>query len=239
AAWLAEEDITIYHSVPALFRRVAESDVPLPALRLIRLEGDQAAPRDIELFRRRFDRGAILVNGLGATECGIVRQFFVDHDTPVTLGPVPIGYPVEDMEVTLLDESGGPVATDEIGEIAVRSRYLAKEYWGQPELTTAAFHTGPGAARTYRTGDLGRLQADGCLEHLGRKDFQHKIGGGRVEAAEVEAALFEVPGVKEVTVVTRERAAGEPQLVAYIVPTEPPGPTVSSIRRSLVQRLPG
>jgi amino acid adenylation domain-containing protein len=238
-AWLAAERITIYHSVPALFRRVAEGDAPLPALRIVRLEGDRAAPRDVELFRQRFPPGAVLVNGLGATECGLVRQFFVDHDTTVPDGVVPIGYPVEDMDVVLLDESGGPVATGEIGEITVRSRYLAEGYWRQPELTASSFRRGPGGVRTYRTGDLGRLRADGCLEHLGRKDFQLKIGGNRVEAAEVEAALLEVPGVKEATVATREGRDGEPRLVAYVVPTEPPGPTVTAIRRHLTGQLPG
>jgi thioesterase domain-containing protein/acyl carrier protein len=219
---------------------VAEGDAPLPALRIVRLEGDRAAPRDVELFRQRFPPGAVLVNGLGATECGLVRQFFVDHDTTVPDGVVPIGYPVEDMDVVLLDESGrGPVATGEIGEITVRSRYLAEGYWRQPELTASSFRTGPDGVRTYRTGDLGRLRADGCLEHLGRKDFQLKIGGNRVEAAEVEAALLEVPGVQEATVATREGRDGEPRLVAYVVPSEPPGPTVSAIRRHLTGQLPG
>src|SRR4030095_6930896 len=111
-----------------------------------------------------------------------------------------------------VDGAGVPVATGEIGEITVRSRYLAEGYWRQPELTASSFRRGPGGVRTYRTGDLGRLRADGCLEHLGRKDFQLKIGGNRVEAAEVEAALLEVPGVKEATVATREGRDGEPRL---------------------------
>ena len=237
-AWLAAEGITIYHSVPALFRRVAEGDAPLTALRLVRLEGDRAAPRDVELFRRRFARGTVLVNGLGATECGIVRQFFVGHDTPVPGDTVPVGYPVEDMEVVLLGETGRPVAAGEVGEIAVRSRYLAREYWRRPELTAAAFHAGPDGQRTYRTGDLGRLRPDGCLEHLGRKDFELKIAGQRVETEAVEAALLEVPGVKEATVATREDRAGDPRLVAYVVPAALPGPTVSVMRGHLVEKLP-
>jgi amino acid adenylation domain-containing protein len=240
APWLEREGITIYHSVPALFRRVAESGRSFPVLRLVRLEGDQASPRDVELFKRYLSPGAILVNGLGATECGIVRQFFVDHDTAVPDGVLPIGYPVEDMDVVLLDETGRDVAAGEVGEIAVRSRYLAREYWGQPELTAAAFRASPGqdGPRTYRTGDLGRFRPDGCLEHLGRKDFQLKIDGNRVEAAEVEAALLEAPDIREAAVATREDSAREPRLVAYIVPSAAPGPTVTSIRRRLARRLP-
>ncbi|HEY5725314.1 MAG TPA: AMP-binding protein, partial [Methylomirabilota bacterium] len=75
-AWLAAESITIYHSVPALFRQVAPHGGALPALRLVRLEGDGASPRDLALFQRHFTRDCVLDNGLGATECGLVRQFF-------------------------------------------------------------------------------------------------------------------------------------------------------------------
>jgi non-ribosomal peptide synthetase component F len=121
--WLQGERITIYHSVPALFRRLAEG-LSLPALRIVRLEGDQAAPQDIELFKERCSRGALLVNGLGATECGIARQFFVDHDTCISTGVVPVGYPVEDMDVVVLDDTGREVTSGEVGEIVVRSRYL-------------------------------------------------------------------------------------------------------------------
>src|SRR5262249_36025244 len=192
-AWLEDERITIYHSVPALLRRMAEGSPPLPALRVVRLEGDQAAPRDIELFKVRCSRGAILVNGLGATECGIVRQFFVDHDTCISTGVVPVGYPVQETDVTVLDEKGEEVIAGEVGEIVVRSRYLANGYWRQPALTAAAFREelDPGGTRSYHTGDLGRLRLDGCLEHLGRKEFNPKIGGSRVQVAEVEAALLE------------------------------------------------
>jgi amino acid adenylation domain-containing protein len=239
AAWLAAERVTIYHSVPALFRRVAEAGVALPALRLVRLEGDRATPRDLQLFQERFAPGTLLVNGLGATECGLVRQFFVDHHTAVVGGVVPIGYPVEDMDVSVVDEDGSPVAPGEIGEIAVSSRYLARGYWRQPALTAAAFRAGTDGVRSYRTGDLGRLRADGCLEHLGRKDFQLKIGGHRIEAAPVEAALLAVSGVREATVATREDGASGPRLVAYIVPTRASGPSVSAIRRHLLGQLPG
>ena len=236
-AWLQRERITIYHSVPALFRRVAES-LSLSALRIVRLEGDQAAPRDIELFKARCPRGALLVNGLGATECGIARQFFVDHDTCISTGVVPVGYPVEDMDIVVLDE-GHEVASGEVGEIVIRSRYLAQGYWRQPALTASAFRADPSSdgVRSYHTGDLGRLRSDGCLEHLGRKDFSPKIAGSRVHVADVEAALMEVPGVKEAAVAVLD-PDGEPRLAAYLIPRNWPGPTVGDIRRCLADHLP-
>jgi amino acid adenylation domain-containing protein len=238
--WLQGERITIYHSVPALFRRLAEG-LSFPALRIVRLEGDQAAPQDIKLFKERCSRGALLVNGLGATECGIARQFFVDHDTCMSIGVVPVGYPVEDMDVVVLDDTGRGVISGEVGEIVVRSRYLAQGYWRQPSLTAAAFGAEPGTdgLRSYHTGDLGRLRSDGCLEHLGRKDFSStKVGGNRVHVADVEAALLEVPDLKEAAVAILDPHGGEPRLAAYLVPRKPPGPTVSVIRRCLAERLP-
>ena len=82
-----------------------------------------------------------------------------------------------------------------MGEIAVRSRYLAPGYWGRPDLTARAFRPPEvsGGPRTYLTGDLGRMDPDGCLHHLGRKDFQLQVRGFRVEAGEVEAALMRMP----------------------------------------------
>ena len=92
---------------------------------------------------RHFDEGCLLVNGLGTTETGLVRQFFLAPDDPISGPLLPIGRAVEDMEVQLLDESGQAVEIGAIGEIAVASRYLALGYWQRPELTSAAFQPDP------------------------------------------------------------------------------------------------
>ncbi len=239
AGWLRREAITIYHSVPSLFRCVATSGAAFPALRLIRLEGDRASAADLAAFQSAFAPPCVLVNGLGATECGIVRQYFVGAGSAAPPGLVPIGYPVQDMDVAVLDEAGGELGAGQVGEIAVRSHYLARGYWRRPDLTAAAFSADPRdpALRTYRTGDLGRLRVDGCLEHLGRKDAQVKIRGNRVETAEVEAALLAVETIREAAVVTREQSS-EPALVAYVVPSGDGPPNVSALRRRLAERLP-
>ena len=119
---------------------------------------------------------------------------------------MPIGYPVEDMEVTVVDEAGRPAAPDEVGEIAVRSEYLALGYWNRPDLTARAFESDAAGRRRYRTGDLGRLRRDGCLEHLGRKDSRTKIRGITVSLAEVEAAFSGLPSIREAAVVARTDA---------------------------------
>jgi amino acid adenylation domain-containing protein len=240
ASWVSQEGITIYHSVPSIFRLLALGKQSYPALRIIRLEGDQATPKDIELYKVHFPDTCILVNGLGATECGIVRQYFVNKDTPTPDNVVPIGFPVEDMEVVLLDQSGQQVGPDSVGEIAVRSCYLAPGYWRRPDLTKAVFLTDSrgGSQRMYRTGDLGRMRVGGCLEYLGRQNFQSRIRGQWVEIAEVEKALRQVAALKDVVVLTVEGISSEPKLVAYLVPGESPPPGIEELRRQLAQRLP-
>ena len=109
AEWLDEAGVTIYHSVPAVFRRLAERRPELRRLRVIRLEGDRATPRDVELFRDAFHDGCVVVNGLGLTECGLVRRFVVDRTSELPGSAVPVGYEVDDMEVLLLGENGRPV----------------------------------------------------------------------------------------------------------------------------------
>ena len=121
---------------------------------------------------------------------------------------VPVGYPVEDNEILLLNDDGEQVGFNDIGEIAAKSRYLSPGYWHRPDLTQAVFRPDPEGSdeRIYRTGDLGR------------KDDQVKIRGYRVEVDEIEIALIEHPAIKEAVVVARADQRGGQRLVAYPVP---------------------
>ena len=163
-------------------------------MRVIRLEGDRATSLDVELYRRHFEPHCVLANGLGTTETGLCRQYLIDRSTKVADGILPVGYPVEGMEVEILDEQGSQVEFGEQGEIAVRSRYLALGYWRRPDLTSVAFRSEPDGKRTYRTGDLGRMRSDGCLEYLGSQGFPTEDSGpprrhrrGRVPADRCES----------------------------------------------------
>jgi non-ribosomal peptide synthetase component F len=187
AAWIRREQVTIFHAVPAIFRVLVASGLRFPDVRVVRLEGDRASWRDVELFRSRFSPTAILANGLGTTETGLVCQYRVGPETALEDGVLPVGLPAPGMEVLVLDEHGAPKPDGSAGEIAVRSRYLAAGYMGAPELTAERFlQDGGGDARIYRTGDVGRVGPGGRLEYLGRIDGSLRIGGVRVEPAEVE-----------------------------------------------------
>jgi amino acid adenylation domain-containing protein len=239
-AWLSREGLTIYHSVPSLFREIARDlrGGEGLALRLVKLGGEPTWRSDLELFRRGFPADCLLYVALGATEIHNIRHFFIDTRTDFAGDVLPVGHAFEDTEVLILGESGAPVAPGEIGEIAVRSAYLSPGYWRRPDLTDRAFTAVEGSAgeRIYRTGDLGRLGPDGCLEVIGRVDFQVKIRGFRVELGEIEAVLRQQPGVVDAAVVAREQGVGDRQLVAYVV--APSGSNEAELRRALQERLP-
>ncbi|MFQ5853749.1 MAG: AMP-binding protein, partial [Candidatus Binatia bacterium] len=243
ANWLIREGITISFFGSPLFRYFLDNltgEEEFPALRVIRLGSDSVRKKDVENFTKYFPPHCLLVNGLSSTETGTVRRYFIDKDTEILTSTVPVGYPVEDAEVLLLDEHGDEVDAAQVGEIAVKSRYLALGYWKRPDLTEAAFMEDPedGTRRIYRMGDLGRMSPDGRLEHLGRKDFQVKIRGYRVEISEVEMALLNLDTIQDTVVLVREDRLGDQRLVAYVVPAVQPSPDVSTLRNALAKSLP-
>jgi len=195
---------------------------------------------DVELFQRHFAPGAILRNGLGSAEVLVVRHCFIDRSVAIASPAVPVGYAVEDKDVLIVDDERQPVPAGEVGEIAVRSRYMARGYWRRPEQTAERFLDVPGSPgeRVYLSGDLGRIGPDGCLAHLGRKDFQVKVRGKLIAPIEVENALLDMPSVREAAVVARADSAGDLALVAYVVPAEAPGPSDGALRRALAASLP-
>jgi len=244
ADWLTQQRITIYRSVPSVFRQFVNAltgKEEFADLRLIYSAGDSVSWTDIELYKRHFPSNCIFINGLGSTESLTFRWYFIDKKTPTIGAALPVGYAVEDKSVLLLDDQGNEVGFNEIGQMAVRSRYLSPGYWNKPDLTQAAFRPGgqESAERTYLSGDMGRMLPDGCLMHLGRRDFQVKIRGQRIEFAEIEMALLNLDAIKEAVVVGREDRGGNQRLIAYLVSAKQQGPTVSSIRCALAERLPG
>jgi amino acid adenylation domain-containing protein len=243
AEWLIQQEITIYRSVPTTFRHfisTLDGKEQFPKLRLVYMAGEPVYKRDVDLYKRHFSSDCIFMNGIGSTECLTYRWYFINRETTINSTNVPVGYALVDMEILLLDDHGNQVGPNQIGEMAVKSRYLCPGYWRKPDSTQAVFLSSPegGEGRIYRTGDLGLMLADGCLMHMGRKDFQVKIRGHRVELAEIEAALLSSGKIKEAVVTLREDRPGDQRLVAYLVPAERPVPIVATLRRALTEKLP-
>jgi amino acid adenylation domain-containing protein len=242
--WLNQEEITVYSSVPSVFRNFANNlrgHETFPSLRLIRLTGEAVYSSDVEIYRKYFSRNCILVNRLSSTEAPAFRQYFIDGSTTITDNLVPVGYAVEGNDVFLIRDDGQEADVNETGEITVKSRHLSPGYWRNPDLTRAKFSSAPGEEekRIYKTGDLGRMNRDGCLVYLGRRDFQVKVRGNRIELAEIERALADLGLFNEVVVVPLEDHPGEQRLVAYLAPTSRVAVTVSALRRFLSEKLPG
>jgi non-ribosomal peptide synthetase component F/acyl carrier protein len=210
-----------------------------PGLRLIRLGSESVSWKEIELYKKNFSKDCVLSIELSCSEAYTLTQFLATTRTQIDF-TVPVGYAVEDKEILILDDKGAPLGPNEIGEIAVRSRFLSPGYWKRPDLTDLAFKQDknyPGH-RIYRTGDLGRISSDGCLEHLGRKDTQVQIRGYRVECREIELALLRDPVVDQAFVTHGKDDKDETYLIAYIVCGHGANPTVTELREKFSRRLP-
>lgn len=235
ADWVRDREITIFHSTPAIFRMLTSTGRTFPSVRIVRLEGDAASGLDAERFRQCCAADATLANGLGATETGLSAQYFVDVDS-LADGPLPIGYPTEDMEIELIGPDGRAVACGAAGEIVVKSEFLALGYWNDPERTRLAFSTEPDGRRAYRTGDMARRAPDGCITHLGRVDSQLKVGGQRIDIDGIESALTRVAGVREAVVTIVAGQDGDAQIVAYLT-MDGPLASVAALRSAVSARL--
>ena len=243
AAWIGRQRITILHTLATTYRRLLETvtdDRDLATVRIVRIGGEPISGEDVQRFRRHFAPGCQILHSMGPTESlGICRMFLAPgaHEGDAR---VPVGFPPSGKTLLLLDEAGREVAPGAIGEIVVQSEYLALGYWRQPEQTAAVFRADPagGPARRYHTGDLGRLDAEGRLCHIGRRDLQVKIRGSRVEITEVEGVLRALEGVAGAVADARASDESEPRLIAWVVPRAGAALTAAALRRAVAERLP-
>ncbi|SEL65288.1 non-ribosomal peptide synthase domain TIGR01720/amino acid adenylation domain-containing protein, partial [Nitrosovibrio tenuis] len=214
---------------------------PLPTtLRQIITAGEQlqVTPPIRNLFRGL--PGCQLHNHYGPSETHVVTAFTLPgspEDWPLL---PPIGRPIANTSIHLLDSGLRPVPIGVPGEMYIGGDNLARGYLNRPELTAEKFVAGPGypEVRLYRTSDLARYLPDGNIEFLGRLDHQVKVRGFRVEPGEVEAVLATHSAVREAAVVARQDEPGDRRLVAYVVPRTETRPTAGELRQYLQERLP-
>jgi aspartate racemase len=185
--------------------------------------------------------GCRLINGYGPTEDTTFTCCYSVTDPASLKGSVPIGRPISNTSVYILDRAMNPVPIGVAGELFIGGDGVARGYLNRPELNAERFIPNPfsktQSARLYRTGDLVRYRANGEIEFLGRIDNQVKVRGFRVELGEIESALVEHPSVVEAVVVAR-KDNGDKHLVAYLVPPRGLTPSIDEIREFLSERLP-
>ena len=241
---IEEHAVTTINFVPSMLNLFLESDSLKRCGTLSRVisagEALTAATRD-RFFGRLNDTE--LHNIYGPTETnGITWWQCLREDTDSV---IPIGRPIANSQVWILDGNGKPVGLGMVGEIYLGGVNVACGYHNRLDLTAEKFTPNPfcnePGSRLYRTGDLGRWRADGSVEYMGRTDFQVKIRGHRIELGEIEAVLCSDPVVTEAVVVAREDTPGDQRLVAYVVLSDPlasESETESVLKSVLRSRLP-
>jgi amino acid adenylation domain-containing protein len=237
AHFLEAENITIWHSVPTLFRHFAAGLTAggdrFSRLRYILLGGESLREQDLRIKQDYFP-GSRLVNVYGQTESSV-------NTTAVVLpgerfNSARIGEPLDDTTLLLVDEQGKQLKKSGSGEIVVVCDYVAPGYWQDPVASDERFGKLPGGGRLFRTGDFGIMDRDGKIRLTGRKDSQVKIDGVRVETGEIETHLLEHPKIREAIVTARQDENRDNCLYAYFTADVPLAGDV--LKEYLFHRLP-
>ncbi|MGE5756703.1 MAG: non-ribosomal peptide synthetase, partial [Planctomycetaceae bacterium] len=248
--WIQRERITALDLPTAYWHAwvggLARLGEPLPgSLRLVVVGGEKASARSFADWRSIGGDRIRWINTYGPTEATIVATAYEPPragETGEPLTELPIGRPIANTQIYLLDSRLEPVPVGLPGALYIGGEGLARGYLRRPALTAERFIPDPfgdvPGARLFRTGDLARWRTDGNLEFLGRLDQQVKVRGFRVEPGEVESALRRQPSVLEAVVEAYEATPGDKRLVAYVVPRSEAEDGVAELRRGLQATLP-
>ncbi|NTY37366.1 non-ribosomal peptide synthetase [Burkholderia diffusa] len=218
AAAIHAHGVTVLHFVPSMLAAFAaylddfSAAAQCDSVRLIVASGEALAPELVAKMARLLPK-ATLVNLYGPTEAAIDVSHWTCGPDDANAAAVPIGHPIANLQLHVLDAAWQPVPAGATGELYLAGAGLARGYLGRPALTAERFVPDPfvPGARMYRTGDLARRRTDGALDYLGRVDTQVKLRGQRIEPGEIEALLRAAPGVNDAVVIVRDE-----QLIGYV-----------------------
>jgi amino acid adenylation domain-containing protein len=238
---IQDRGITTLHFVPSMLALFLETE-GLEHCTSVRQVFSSGEALPLELQSRFFSRfRASLHNLYGPTEAAVeVTHWECKRDMQRSI--VPIGRPIANTQIYVLDRHLQPVPIGAMGELHIGGIQLARGYLNLPQATAEKFIPDPfrqsAGARLYKTGDLARVLSDGNVEYLGRTDHQVKLRGFRIELGEIEAVLTQAPGVSQAAVIVREDVPGNQQLVAYVTPSSHQEISLENVRGSLSEKLP-
>lgn len=232
--------VTHMQCTPSLVGMLVADEESAKSLRSLEhlFVGGEAFPAALADGLYRLMPGARIMNMYGPTETTI---WSTTHTLQPGSATVPIGRPIANTRLYILDEAANPAPVGVTGELLIGGRGVVRGYLGRPELTAQRFVQNPLGAPgdiLYRTGDLARYRSDGSVEFVGRVDQQVKLRGHRIELGEIEAVLRRHPAVREAAVVLREDAVGDPRITAYVVDGGATPASIDELRRFLRARLP-
>lgn len=212
----------------------------LANVKLITVAGEALYGEQVRSFQRKFRDGIDIVNVYGPTECTVCTTTHkITGYIPDTLTNVPIGRPIHNYKVYIVNEENQLCPVNVHGEVYIATVGLAKGYLKQPEKTAEAFIQNPfGEGQIYRSGDIAKLLPDGTIEYVGRRDSQIKIRGHRIEIGEIEDSFAKIPNVQNVAVICKKDVDGQNMLVGFF--TSKDGSALSSVavKKTLAEKLP-
>ncbi len=240
---IASEKITTLWLTAGLFQQMVQVNASsLAGVRQLLAGGDVLPVGEVKQVIGALTEGQSLTNGYGPTENTTFTCSYRMEKSECLEESVPIGGPITNTQVYVLDEEMGVVPVGVIGELYIGGEGLARGYVNQPGQSAEKFlpdpHTQQAGGRLYRTGDLVRYMPDGNIAFVGRKDNQVKVRGYRIELGEIETALMKEGRVREAVVIAREEAGGEKRLVGYVVAEEGEQISTTEIREHLRESLP-
>lgn len=243
ANWISQQQITLMHSVPSLFKFALETVIDFPGFdnKFLSLEnlffsGEALRTRDVKLIKPHLNPNIRFVNLYGPTECTLIK---VHYELPQDLASiqqdiVPLGYAIDGADVEL--DTRNESFADGRGEIVLKSPDLAKGYFRNRKATDEKFLSDESGARSYRTGDIGYLDDKGCLHFVGRNDHQVKINGNRVELGEIDSCLLKLPELqKSCTFYLEDK---ESLNLVSVIQANEPAPADDAIRQHVKNYLP-
>lgn len=245
AGAMSARGVTILQLTPSLMRELTDILAQNPTHwqpRLIVVGGEKLYAEDLLTLRDRLGWTCPVVHRLASSEAGIIAEWRVDLNVIETEAMVPVGYPVQDREITIIDDNGQELPHGETGEIVIRGDYLANGYWGRSDLTQNKFTANPtpkcASRQRFVTGDIGYFQTNGLLNYLGRKDSMVKIRGYRIELGAVENAMRAVDGVTNATVLVKKNRRNSESLLAYAQRAQGVDLNAFTVRTEIQKQLP-
>ena len=233
--------VSILWLTSGLFNSIVDADAMILApIKQLLVGGDVVSATHVRRLLEQISTCQV-INGYGPTEGTTFSVCFPIPNLSAIHATVPIGRPISNTTVYVLDPDFKPVPVGATGELYIGGEGLARSYFHRPDLTGESFLPNPFAgfgSRLYRTGDTVRYSEDGVLDFVGRLDFQVKVRGHRVEPEEIETALLSHPEILQAAVVTQSEPRGDKRLVAYIVGADHTGPDLAKVREDLRRHLP-